>query len=317
MKKTIVCNSDFACDWCGKVYMNRSGLWKHQLRCEHIPEDDKPKRSDSQGKEKGKDKVVIGELVPQTDHQFLGDASASNAGQVQNQTPNQSQSQVTESMVVQMLKYFQETERKREEQQQLMERQLEAEREQCKKLMNTVQDMIPKLGSYNNNNININVFLQEHCKDALNLQDFVASLQIELTDISKCHERSMIDTVGNVFVNGLRQLDLYKRPIHCTDLTQETLFIKENDVWGNEMANKAKLRGALSAVAATQSKAIQEWESSHPNWSDSDTLTAEYLRLVKATTCPIEQGSMDESKIITNIAREVVVDLDNSGESSS
>jgi hypothetical protein len=271
------------CKWCGRTYVNRSGLWKHQPKCSlRVIEPETQEDTDAQEATSDKD----------------ADVDAAN-------------SVVTQSMVVQMLKYFQENERKHIQERQLMEMRLDAEREQCKKLMSTVQDMIPRLGSYNNNNININVFLQEQCKDALNLKDFVASLQIELGDIIRCKELSAIDAVGNVFVNGLRQLDLYKRPIHCTDLTRETLYIKENDAWEHEEHGRGMLHGAISAVAAKQSKAIHDWERRHPNWNDNEVLTAEYLRLVKTATSPIEMGSTDENKIIHTIAKEVVVDLSN------
>lgn len=274
------------CKWCGRTYVNRSGLWKHQPKCTLRIIEPETNVSDDDSHD--------GHVVDER-----GQSEAAN-------------SVVTQSMVVQMLKYFQENERKHNEERQLMERRLDAEREQCKKLMSTVQDMIPKLGSYNNNSININVFLQEQCKDALNLKDFVASLQIELGDIIRCKELSALDAVGNVFVNGLRQLDLYKRPIHCTDLNRETLYIKENDAWEHEEHGRGMLHGAISAVAAKQSKAIHDWERNHPNWNDNEVLTAEYLRLVKAATSPIERGSMDENKIIHSIAKEVVVDLSNS-----
>ena len=265
------------CGWCGKVYANRSGLWKHQPKCSMYEKSSAGKTRDQQ--------------------EVLQDKTDS------------SQDNISQNMLAQMLDYFRESEKKHDAHREMMERQLIAEREQCKKLINTVQDMIPKLGSYNNNNININVFLQEHCKDALNLKDFVASLQIELNDVAKIQDRSMIDAVGNVFVNGLRQLDLYKRPIHCTDLSLETLYIKENGNWANEQQGRGKLRGALTAVAAKQSRVLEEWEQAHPKWNDSEELTNEYLRLVKATTYPIEENSQDENRIIHSIAKEVVVDI--------
>lgn len=266
-----------ACVWCGKVYANRSGLWKHQPKCSM------------------QNKASLGKMREHQD--ALQDKQES------------SQNNISQNVLAQMLNYFRESEKKHDAHREMMERQLIAEREQCKKLINTVQDMIPKLGSYNNNNININVFLQEHCKDALNLKDFVASLQIELNDVAKFQDRSMIDAVGNVFVNGLRQLDLYKRPIHCTDLNLETLYIKDNGNWENEQHGRGKLRGALTAVAAKQSRVLEEWEKTHPKWNESEELTNQYLRLVKATTYPIEENSQDENRIIHSIAKEVVVDI--------
>lgn len=218
-------------------------------------------------------------------------------------------SDMTQELLMTMMKYVRVSEKKHDEHMEMMQKQLEEERNQCKALMSTVKDMIPRIGNFNNNKISINIFLQEHCKDALNLKDFVDSLRIELGDVSKYQDRSMIDAVGNVFVNGLRQLDLYKRPIHCMDLSRETLYIKDDGAWENDTINKNKLSGAISAVAAKQSKVLKEWEKLHPDWSKSDKLTAEYLRLVRATTCPIERGSVSENRIIHNIAKEVVVDL--------
>ena len=217
---------------------------------------------------------------------------------------------LSNELLMTMMEYVRDSEKKHGEHMEMMKRQLDEERNQCKMLIDTVQDMIPKIGSFNNNKISINIFLQEHCKDALNLKDFVDSLRIELNDVSKLQDRAMIDAVGNVFVNGLRQLDLYKRPIHCMDLSRETLYIKDNGAWENDTSDKRKLSGAISAVAAKQSRVLEEWEKLHPNWCNSDELSSEYLKLVRATTSPIERGSSTENKIIHNIAKEVVVDLD-------
>ena len=217
---------------------------------------------------------------------------------------------VTQELLVAIMKQMNETEKKHDEHLEKIQKQLEEERNQRKMLRNTYNDnMAPRIGIYTNNQTNINVFLQERCKDALNLKDFVNSLRVELNDISKYQDHSMIDALGNVFVNGLRQLDLYKRPIHCTDLSREILCIKDNDAWEVDNGNRNKLHGAITAVAAKQSRVLQDWEKKHPNWSNNDNLTSEYLRLVKAITNPIEIDSNDEKKLIRNIAKEVVVDL--------
>jgi len=217
---------------------------------------------------------------------------------------------MSNELLMTMMEYVRDSERKHGQHMEMMQRQLDEERNQCKMLMDTVQDMIPKIGNFNNNKISINIFLQEYCKDALNLKDFVDSLSIELSDVSKLQDRAMIDAVGNVFVNGLRQLELYKRPIHCVDLARETLFIKDNGAWQNDTSDKRKLSAAISAVAAKQSRVLEEWEKLHPNWCNSDELSSEYLKLVRATTSPIERGSSTENKIIHNIAKEVVINLD-------
>lgn len=299
-KHQFDCDTSLVCSGCYKRYKTRSGLWKHERQCFASLEQIKARRhlekeqTDSDSSNQNSDSQ--NQLVKHDEQtQVINECKVSSG--------------VSQDVLMTMMKYFQESERKHDEHRIMMERQLEKEREQCKQLMSTVQNMIPKIGNYNNSHININVFLQERCKDALNLKDFVDSLRVELNDISKFQDRAMIDAVGNVFVNGLRRLDLYKRPIHCTDLSRETLYVKENGAWEHEVDSRGRIRGAITAVAAKQSKALQQWEEKHPNWQNSEALTAEYLRLVKATTQPIEEGSHDENKIIHSIARETVVNL--------
>lgn len=259
---------EYKCDTCGRHYKNRSGLWKHMKNCDEM------KHIVTQSA------IVSTDIEKPNDHELFS----------------------------KLFEYIKESERQKQREREAYEQHINAEREQCKQLMTTVQDMIPRLGN-NNNNISVNVFLNERCKDALNLNDFMASLRIELNDLISSRNRGSIETVGNVFVNGLKQLDLYKRPIHCMDLKKEKLFIKENDAWNQDSEGRDKLSGALNDLAKKQTHALLEWEKRNPNWSNDEKLTAEYMDLVKISTCPIEKGSMSESKIIKTIARETQVDV--------
>lgn len=279
----------YVCRNCSKKYKTRSGYFKHERIC-NINRNTSTHTNSS------------------TTHSSSNDFDSLINGNYTNDVAHSSTA-VPKDILITMMKYMNETGKKHDANMEKMQKQLEEERQQSKLLMNTIHDMIPQMGNFNNNQININFFLKEQCKDALNLRDFVESLRIELNDITKFQNRSMIDALGNVFVNGLRQLDLYKRPIHCMDLARETLYIKDNDAWEHDVGERDMLRSAITAVAAKQSRVLQEWERIHPDWNKSEELTNEYFRLVKATTCPIEKGSTVENKIIHNIAKEVVVDL--------
>ena len=108
--------------------------------------------------------------------------------------------------------------------------------------------MIPKIGNnYNNcnntnyNNFNLNVFLNEDCKDALNMVDFIKSLQIQMEDLDKTGKLGFVESASQLLIKELSQLDVNKRPIHCSDLKRETLYIKENDVWEKETENKERI----------------------------------------------------------------------------
>lgn len=300
---------NYLCSACNKNFKTNSGFYKHKKRCIKLLN---LLEKNTHNKPNVK-KQTISKNVKETHcivkknnvkHQSEPSPSISDTNEIKNNDIS------TKELLVTMMQYFCENS-KDSGHTVMLQQQLEEERKQCRNLMNMVQDMIPRIGNNNNSNnqININVFLKEQCKDALNLKDFVDSLRIELNDIINYHDKSNVDALGNVFVRGLNQLDLYKRPIHCMDLKQEKLYIKNNDEWEHNHSERDMLSGAITAVAAKQSRVIQEWEKIHPDWNKNEKLTNEYMRLVRATTQPIEKGSIEENKIIHNIAKEVVVDL--------
>jgi hypothetical protein len=178
--------------------------------------------------------------------------------------------------------------------------------DQMKEQNKIIQDMIPNLGSNNNNKFNINVFLNEHCRDAINMSEFIESLQIQLEDLHYTKTNGLIEGVSSVFVNGLKQLDTFKRPIHCTDMKRETLYIKDNNEWDREKG-KERLIDAISDVANKQRKAIAEWESQNHGWSKTDKGKDEYIQLVKSVMTDITDCH-NENKIIKSIAKETVID---------
>jgi len=178
--------------------------------------------------------------------------------------------------------------------------------DQMKEQNKIIQDMIPRLGSNNNNKFNINVFLNENCKDAINMSEFIESLKIQLDDLQYTTENGLIEGISSVFVNGLKQLDTFKRPIHCTDMKRETIYIKDNDEWDREKG-KERLRDAIGDVANKQRKAISEWEIQNPDWAHSDKGKEQYIQLVQSVMTDISAGPT-ENKIIKSIAKETLID---------
>ena len=169
-----------------------------------------------------------------------------------------------------------------------------------------INDMIPKLGSNNNNRLNINVFLNEQCKDAINLSDFLESLQIQLSDINYIRDKGLMDGISSVFINGLKQLDTYKRPIHCTDIKRETLYIKENNEWEKD-SSKERVKVAIGDLAQKHRLAMAEWERSNPNWKESETGKEEYIQLVQSLMSDV-QDDTNENKMIRSIAKNTFID---------
>lgn len=170
----------------------------------------------------------------------------------------------------------------------------------------SIREMIPKVGNNNNNKFNLNIFLNEQCKDALNMSEFIKSLEIQLQDVMYTKNNGIIQGVSNVFVNGLKQLETTKRPIHCTDIKRETLYIKEHNEWEKDEDNKGRLMSALNGIAFKQRKLISEWEKQNPNWNKSDKGKEDYISLVRSLMADVPT-TIKDNKIIKNIIKEVQV----------
>lgn len=173
-----------------------------------------------------------------------------------------------------------------------------------------VQELLPKVGSNNttvNAQFNIQMFLNEQCKDAINLTDFVQMLQLESADLDVTRANGYADGIANIFLRGMRQLELHKRPIHCSDIKREVLYIKDNDTWEKEGAERSKIRSAITIVAKKQVDAIKEWEDKHPDWRKTDSGTNAYCEMVREVTAGSGEGEID-NRIIRIIAKEVVIE---------
>lgn len=176
---------------------------------------------------------------------------------------------------------------------------------QIKEQNKIISDMIPKIGNNNNNNqFNINVFLNEKCNDAINMSEFIESIKIQLEDLNYTKINGLSQGISYILMNGLKQLDLYKRPIHCSDIKRETLYIKDNDEWDKENG-KMKIHVAIKDIANKQRIAINDWEDKNPNWNESDKGKDDYIKLMKSLMTDITD---EENKIIKNIAKETIID---------
>ena len=182
-----------------------------------------------------------------------------------------------------------------------------------KKMRDMVDSIIPKIGNCNytiNNKFNIHLFLNETCKDALNLDEFVETLKLEINDLDETRKSGYVYGIANIFVRELNQLDLHKRPIHCSDLKREILYIKNNNNWEKDNNKKQLMKNAITSIAKKQIDKINEWELVYNNCKNNDLQTNNYLQLIKNTT---DKGNKleiekNENKIIKFIAKEVLID---------
>jgi hypothetical protein len=180
------------------------------------------------------------------------------------------------------------------------------------KLQQQMVELIPQVkGNTTNNtmnNFNINLFLNEQCKDALNIMDFVNSLTIELADLERTGTHGFADGISNIFVKAIQNLDITKRPIHCTDLKREVLYVKDNETWDKDSEDKQKIKGAIHTLKQNNIRKIGEWVQENPESQEMNNPKNDmYMNMLHENT-----GNQDKSipKIIKNVAKNVVLPKD-------
>ena len=170
-----------------------------------------------------------------------------------------------------------------------------------------VNELIPKVGNNNtiNNNqkLNINIFLNEQCKDALNMNDFIKSIEISLEQLDYTKKNGLALGLSNAIVENMNKLSLYERPMHCTDIKRETLYIKEEDKWTKD-ENKEKIKDAIKKASNKNYNALQEWKVKNPDFTNDD-LKKEYFSNVISTIGKTSEQIDD--KIIKNLCKETYI----------
>jgi hypothetical protein len=162
-----------------------------------------------------------------------------------------------------------------------------------------------------NNQFNLTVFLQERCKDALNMSQFIDTLQINTQSVEYTGAHGYVNGITKIFMDGLNQLDIHERPIHCTDLKRETLYIKENDKWEKDTEEKAKFKHALATVVNRNVAQVSHWEKENPRSQIPETEEYEfYFDIVRQS---LGGGNHDvtarnNDKILRAIAGKVYLD---------
>jgi hypothetical protein len=181
------------------------------------------------------------------------------------------------------------------------------------------QDMIIKLtengignNSHNttNNNshnkaFNLNFFLNETCKNAMNITDFVDSIKLQLPDLIDIGERGYVEGISKIIVNNLNNLDETERPIHCTDKKRETMYIKDEDTWQKEDEKKSKLKKVVNTIANKNIRLLSQFREKYPDYENSSSKTSDtYDKIViEAMT----RDDMKNEKIIKNISNVTVI----------
>jgi hypothetical protein len=174
---------------------------------------------------------------------------------------------------------------------------------------NTINNNAHSNNTNSNNSFNLNVFLNEHCKDAINMSEFIQSLVITSEDLERTGKVGFVKSMSEIFIKGLKQLDVNKRPIHCTDLKRESIYMKDHDKWEKETDDKSRFYQAIQKLTMKNIKQLKNWEIENPEFSDVESETYDrYFRITKHFMGGIgEDDKKFKDKIITNVIHSVKI----------
>jgi hypothetical protein len=177
-------------------------------------------------------------------------------------------------------------------------------------LKNGTNNTVNSNNHSNNKTFNLQVFLNETCKDAMNIMDFVNSIQLQLSDLESVGKLGFIEGISNIITTNLKALDITQRPVHCTDNKRETIYVKDENKWEKEDDQKVKLRKAIKRVATKNLCLIHKFKEAHPDCNRSSSRFADQYNKIVIEACG-GSGNNDyekEDKIIRNIAKLVTID---------
>ena len=166
------------------------------------------------------------------------------------------------------------------------------------------------INTNNNQKFNLNFFLNTTCKDAMNMSEFIENMNIDFKDIENIGKNGYISGMTDMILSRIKDLDVTKRPLHCTDLKRETMYIKDNDEWSKDTPTNTKLHNMISIVAKQNYGALPLWREEHPECLDGNHPKYSFcLDMMKNILGDVGDGQIRlDNKIIKNLSRHILVD---------
>ena len=251
------------CKVCNKEYLDRSGLWRHRKTCV--------------GKNMNESEIVdvmVNENINETVNENIND-----------NVVIENDKSIDKELLVKMLLKNQD----------VMEKMIE---------------MMPNIGnnshnntnSHNTNHFNIQMFLNERCKNAMNIHDFIDSLPVTAETFDNTIENGLTKSITTMITNGLNNMDVLDRPIHCTDVNRKTLYVKDNDTWERDNELRSLLHG-IKELSIKQRTSISKWQDANEGWEKDDNLQTKLSSLVFHSMEDIENNEKEVGKIIRAISK--------------
>lgn len=258
-KKPVV---EFNCEKCGKIYKHRSGLSRHRKKCEIIPYSN------------------VETIAIQSKNVTMLPSNEDNG--------KSTKIEITEKDAeINALKI------------QILEKELKHKDQLIDILKtkgNTTNNNTNNFNNCNNKNLTVNLYLNEHCKDAMNLTDFVNQITVQLEDIFYQDKVGSAEGLSNIITKQLKNLEPTERPIHCSDQRRQHFYIKEGEEWKQKSGDE-EMEQSVRRIQIKQLQALKEWEDEHPNFMDNERLQAKYTKYMEK----IMYGCGDQKKMEKNV----------------
>ena len=178
-----------------------------------------------------------------------------------------------------------------------------------KQMMEIYKSTNTVINNNNNKTFNMQIFLNEKCKDAMNIMDFVNSMTLEFADLEEVGKIGYVEGISNIIIRKLNALDIYKRPIHCSDSKREIMFVKDENIWEKENSTYDKLRKAIKHITCKNSAMLEPWSKAHPQcMNNQHRLNDVYVQMMGQAMGGKESFLESENKIMKKIAKAVFID---------
>jgi len=172
---------------------------------------------------------------------------------------------------------------------------------------NTMVNNTTNSNNNSNNTFNLQIFLNETCKDAINLTEFIENIKISLMDLETVGNRGYVKGISNIIIKNLSDLDETKRPVHCSDAKRETLYIKDNNEWEKDQNGNPKMINAVKTISTQNIRQIGKWREENPEFDNSHSNISDTYQNIIRESCNIE-GLNSEEKIIKNVSKSILID---------
>jgi hypothetical protein len=286
--------TNYICSQCNKEYLNYNALWKHKKKC-----------------------VLVNNQREPTELQNVftpcNDISQNYISSTDIFLEVLKESKELQQVLIEQNKELQK--RLLEKETELQNRLLEQNEEHHKQII----ELASKQGSVVNNNnshnktnnFNLQFYLNETCKDAMNIADFVNSVKLTIDDFETTGKLGFVNGISRIFIKELKKLDTEKLPIHCTDFKRETVYIKDNNTWEKENDDKIRVKWAIDSIAQLNYNQIHQWQEKYPECRVNNTpANDKFFGLTKVALGGYGKEEEDKfrEKIMRNVLKEVVLD---------